>query len=178
MLERVGELVNGAIRLETDQVPEEGIEWFRTLFQEAWDRVPGDCRLRLEAYWRGRVAPPGCEKSPFFKQCYNPRIILFLDDRHPGVNHGGHLVFMPLGTLRSMPRELAVLALTHELCHVSLCMDGEPQHWRLNCVGPTNYNASERLVDARLLAWGFSKGELDAGNKWLADHGIPRFEEE
>jgi len=39
MAERVGDLVNGAIFLESDQVLEESIEWFRALFQEARDRM-------------------------------------------------------------------------------------------------------------------------------------------
>jgi hypothetical protein len=178
MAKRAGDLVNGAIALESDRIPEVSIEWFRALFQEAWDRVPGEHRLQLEAYWRGRIAPLGCHDSPFFKDSYNPRIILFRDDNLPGVNHGGHSVFIPLGRLMAMPRELAVFAVTHELVHVSFYAEGEPHHWRLNGAGPANYNASEGLVDARLLDWGFNKEELDAVDKWLADQGLQRFEGE
>jgi hypothetical protein len=176
MSERAGDLVHGAIRLESDQVPEVSVVWFRELFHEAWDLVPGEYQMQLEAYWRGRIAPPNCYKSPLFKDSYDPRIILLRHDGLPGVNHGGHLVFMPLGRLMVMPRKVAVLAVTHELVHISFHAEGEPQHWRLNGAGPTNYNASERLVDERLLDWGFSKAELDAADRWLADHGLQRFE--
>jgi hypothetical protein len=71
-------------------VPSEvSIEWFRALFQEARDRVPRECRLKFEVYWRGRVAPPGC---PLFKDCYDPHIVLARDDGLPAVNHGSSWV--------------------------------------------------------------------------------------
>jgi hypothetical protein len=155
MPEPVGDLVNGAIRLEASQVPEASFEWLRALFHEAWNRVPS----------------PGCHSSPHFMDSYDPRIILFRDGI-PGVRHGGHLMQMPIDFLAAMPRELAVLAVVHELAHVSWYAEGEPQHWRLHDAGPASYNASERLVDGRLLDWGFCKEELDAADQWLASHSV------
>jgi hypothetical protein len=176
----VGSLLNGAIQLESDGVAGEGMRAFVRLFEVAWSRIPLQYQILIENYWRGRVVPEDCREKPDTNKQYDPKISVYDDTRRhhegaPRVFEDGHVILFPAQLLADMGEELAVVAVTHELAHVSFCATSEPNHWPDHKTAET-YDAAEHLVDKRLVEWGFAQHTLDKLDFWMAERDFPRFE--
>ena len=180
MATHTGELADGAIRLESERVSDEQVREFRKLFDAAWVRVISEHRGLIKGYWRGCVAPEDCRHKANVKELYDPHILFYGETAYyagkasPKAMLDGHVLLFPAKFLERLGDSLAVVAIAHELAHVSFHAESEPNHWP-DTIHPAAYNAAESLVDARLLAWGFEKENMDSLDAWLMKEGISRF---
>ena len=179
MATRVCDLMNGAMRLESDNASEEQVASFQRLWEAALTRVPRRFSVALERYWRERVAPDSCRQRANARNVYDPHVTLYRETvgdegAAPKAMLDGHVICFPATFLDDLGAALTVVAIAHELAHVSFAAEGEPNHWP-DSTNAAASNVAERLVDALLLEWGFSQQELDELDAFLYDRGIPRF---
>jgi hypothetical protein len=179
MARHVGELVDGAIRLESEQVSDEQVRKFRELFDAAWTRVMSDHQGLVARYWRQCVAPEDCRQKVNVNERYDPHVLFYAESAFdlkasPRAMLDGHVLLFPAKFLETLGDSLAIVAIAHELAHVTFHAESEPNHWP-DTRNPAIYNAAERLVDARLLAWGFQRESLEALDACLVKKGISRW---
>jgi hypothetical protein len=171
--------MNGATRLESDGASEEQVSLFMFLWESAQTRVPVTSWDAVAHYWRGRMAPEACRHQASVKSLYDPHLTLFretIDDESAGPKTmlEGHVIVFPARFMDGLGTGSGVVAIAHELAHVTYYAEAEPNHWT-ETTNPAGYNRSEQLVDARLLDWGFTQAELDRVDTFLASLGNPRF---
>jgi hypothetical protein len=122
-----GDVGNGAIRLMNDRLPGRIVDDFRRLFGRGMAYVPGNSRSDITTYWRKATAPEGCQGKPNAKTHYDPHVKV---DAWWGVpKTDGHVLYFPIPALVDMGEESAIVAIAHELAHVTFYAAGEPNHW-------------------------------------------------
>jgi hypothetical protein len=166
-------IANGAIRLESDRVPTKLMEEFCRLFDQAWGLLPPDHQAEVTRYWRGAVAPECCRQKPNVKDHYDPHVKAHALWGVPKVQMDGQALLFPIVALLDMGEELAVVAIAHELAHVTFYIEGEPNHWP-NMRDPVAYAAAEQLVDERLCDWGINAETLRMLDQWGEFRGFSR----
>jgi hypothetical protein len=179
MATQVCDLMNGATRLESDKASEEQVSSFLLLWEVSLTRVPTPFKDTIERYWRERVVPESCRQKANVKSVYDPHITLYREmvgdeGAAPKVMLDGHVIGFPATFLDDLGADLTVVAIAHELAHVSFMAQAEPHHWP-DSTNSADSNGAERLVDARLLEWGLSQQELNNVDAFLAARGISRF---
>jgi hypothetical protein len=168
-----GYLENGAIRLMSDRVPPEILDEFRRLFGCGLACVPPDSLACIMEYWRKATAPKCCQGKPHVKSQYDPQVRVGASWGVPKATCDGHDLYFPIHALADIGEELAVVAIAHELAHVTFYASGEPNHWQ-DTSDPAAYAVAERLVDARLLEWNTGEGVLRRLDQWLKGRGFKR----
>jgi hypothetical protein len=176
------ELMNGATRLQSDRATDEQGVFFLSLWKSALARVHVEFRDMIERYWRGPRAPETCRTKANVNDEYDPRITLCQETQDdegaaPQVTLDGHGITFPARFMDELRRDCGVVAIVHELAHVSFNAEAEANHWPSSKSDAT-INAAERFVDARLLARGLTQQELDVVDAFLASRAIPRFRPE
>jgi hypothetical protein len=179
MAKHVGDLMNGAIPLESDRATDEHVTSFWGIWDAALSRIPADYLRVIEGYWRGRVAPETCRHKPNVKPEYKPHVTLYDEARDGGKGVSktlldGHVLTFPVRLLEQMGREFAVLSVAHELAHVTFYAEAEPNHWP-DSRDDAAYVAAEGLVDARLVGWGFDQTMIVALDAWMLECGYQRY---
>ena len=168
-----GHLAAGAIRLVNDRVPAALMEQFCRLFERAWAIMPPDIQSEVAGYWWGTVAPECCRAKRNVRDRYDAQVSVGPEWGVPKANEDGHVLYFPIPSLLDMGERLAILAIAHELAHVTYYATGEPNHWP-DARNPYAYAEAERLVDERLLSWGAEQEQLQRLDGWLEHRNFRR----
>jgi hypothetical protein len=168
-----GDLENGAIRLISHSLPPHILDEFRRLFGRGFACLRPENQADIKGYWRKATAPERCRGMPNVKEQYDPNVTVRPSWGVPKTSLDGHFLYFPIPALADMGEELAVVAIAHELAHVTFFASGEPNHWP-DTHNRVAYAEAERLVDARLLEWNIQEGVLRRLDQWLADRRFKR----
>src|SRR5438067_2249857 len=133
MASRVCDLVNGVTHLVSQKASHQQFVWFLSLWESAWNRVPAASKRVIEKYWREGLAPESCRRKPNVKERYDPHVCLYKETQYdenaaPGITLEGHAISFPMQFMESLRRDHAVVAIAHELAHVSFYAEAEPNH--------------------------------------------------
>lgn len=129
------------------------------LFDQAWNQIPERYRELIMTYWQGRLAPAECRSMLNVREPYDTRITLYPNRELPRTMSDGHSLLFYAPTFEELGDSLSVIAIAHELAHVTFYAEGEPNHWPNQRTEQTDQGAEE-LVDRLVREWGWNHATL------------------
>jgi hypothetical protein len=169
VLETLGFLANGTLRLVGHNIAPAWAGTFQALFDAAWQLCEAE-HGELEEYWRGRDVPSECQDKWQGLREHQPCVCLTTGIALPLCTQGGHVLLFSVDVLTAMGDDFAIKAIAHEMAHSVLYGRAEKNHWAEPRTMET-YKAAERALDGLLRSWRVDQTELlEWSRKWEVQH--------